>query len=133
MAYDKVISVLKDASDEELRDIVSQINSWDGTFQDTEIDVHRMDEIICWFACDEDSVQRLIKLVADGKPDMSCEWFWFDECGLHSTDEVDYSYYLDEIADWLCDNAGCTGFPDYISDDIAQAVADELSMDVEDL
>ena len=130
----KVVEVLKSMDEEAVLDIARQLNSWDGCFQDTELDNYSFEDIIELFAYDTESVRRLLVMIANDKPDLNANYFWFDAYGIHSSDEIDVAYYLDKIAKKLIDEAGFAGFPDYgITDELAEAIAEASGLEVEEL
>ena len=130
-AYKELTAELEDilATDwEQFNNIVSQINSWDATFEEYEI--HTLNDLSDIYY---DRFDDLWNDLRNGKPDMNADYFTIGIRGIEDcVPQTLLSDIVDEVADWLIENYDYAGYPDYLLESVNDMVKECVDAKEED-
>ena len=107
----ELINGLEFTEPECLYDIYSEINSWDGAFCDMGIERFSLDDLV-----DNDLLVGFVKDLSMERMDHNPLYSEYFTPTIHGWEEWDESTLydkVDELADYLINNAGYSGFPRY--------------------
>lgn len=105
-----------------MRSLVDEINSWDGTFDDTPITYWEMDNLPNMFEYGyfrKEAMLDMFEAARSGEFNAADKYFFYDSCGCgwESTNEPSFEGYYGDIAEWLCENYDTTAFPSYLENE----------------
>lgn len=127
---ERIYRALSERDNDDLHELVSSINSYSGGL--TELEFLPMDELTDWLTnwgegLDTDRLDRLLRQTRYDDFDERDPYFRFDWTGDPVSSDGDYSGDIDDIAEYIDDNADeldCWGLNDDLADSIRAALDD---------
>lgn len=127
---ERIARALSERDEYDLRELVSSINSYSGGL--TELEFLPMDELTDWLTnwgegLDNSRLDDLLRQTRNGEFDDRDPYFRFDPWGDPVSSDGDYSGDIDDIAEYIDDNADeldCWGLNDDLADSIRAALDD---------
>lgn len=127
---ERIYRALSERDEYDLRELVSSINSYSGGL--TELEFLPMDELTDWLTnwgegLDSSRLDDLLRQTRNGEFDDRDPYFRFDSWGDPVSSDGDYSGDIDDIAEYIDDNADeldCWGLNDDLADRIRAALDD---------
>lgn len=96
--YGHLLTALDGLTTEDLRELYSEANSWDGSFE--ECCLYDLDELVDLIEWDSDTIREFISI---GESD----YYYVDAYGWHGLDLQDVrahmEFWNDDLAEWLAD------------------------------
>lgn len=110
-------------------------NSWDGRF--AECCAYTLDDLCELYAY---ATREMLDMIIQHKLDLSDELFWNDDVYWYSGNIAqvhdNMTYYMEDLAEWICDNAGTSAFSPcwrMMPQELIDAICYETELDAEDL
>lgn len=108
---EELVRELKSLTDDELLSIYDDVNSWDGTFSDMGITRYTLEDLKD-FDLLESLVEDLSRQRLDYNP-LYNDYFTITASGWDSWEPENLRWYAEDLADYLIENAGYSGFPSW--------------------
>ncbi len=127
---ERIYRALSERDNDDLHELVACINSYSGGL--TELELLTMDELADWLTnwgegLDSSRLDDLLRQTRNGEFDDRDPYFRFDSWGDPVSSDGDYSDDIDDIAEYIDDNADeldCWGLNDDLADSIRAALDD---------
>lgn len=127
---ERIYRALSERDNDDLHELVGSINSYSGGL--TELELLTMDELADWLTnwgegLDSSRLDDLLRQTRNGEFDDRDPYFRFDSWGDPVSSDGDYSDDIDDIAEYIDDNADeldCWGLNDDLADSIRAALDD---------
>lgn len=135
---ERIARALSERDNDDLLELVGSINSYSGGL--TELELLPMDELADWLTnwgegLDSSRLDDLLRQTRNGEFDDRDPYFRFDSWDDPVSSDGDYSDDIDDIAEYIDDNADeldCWGLNDDLADSIRAALDDPEDEDDDD-
>lgn len=127
--------VLREMHPEEICELARYANSFDSSFDNTPLVWYSRSDLLDLYYGEEATLLDI--LFKSPEVNLQDDYFWFAEDGTIKSfsdfSDIDMNLYIEDVVDYLQEQAGYAGFPDFCPQDLKEAVAEDMDMEVEDV